>query len=144
MPFEVLSDEAVKKMARSRLGVAERGYRFVNLTLSVLLLAEMERHELMPNDNRPINGDDLIQMMRFTGASVYGMLAPQVFLNWGFKKDDVLRRVAKKIFVHSEIITDDPILCNKHYRGKRILQPLEDMDELEAFDDILSEINRRS
>ena len=143
MPFEVLSDECLKKMlAESTLGVDGKGYRFVNLSLSVLLIAEMERQHVLPDDKRPVSGADLLQTMRFVGGSMYGMLAPNVFANWGFKRDTIVRSVVKTLFVYNGIFTNDEMLDYRHYRGKRLLQPIESLDDLEAFDSILQEMDK--
>jgi hypothetical protein len=148
MPWKTLSVEDLDAIAESAtssglLVVEPKGYRFINMALSMLLVTEIQRKLLglpVPGADRNMNGMDLLQMMRYVGASFYGMLCPLVFSSWGLRKDIIVREVAALLFEYNHIRIEGELFHVRYYRGKRIMQPLESLDDIECFDEMVQEL----
>jgi hypothetical protein len=139
MSFKLLSDKEAEDLSLE-FGVSYMLCRFVNFSINVLIVSEIERQSLF-EEKRPLNGADLLQTMRFCGASLYGMMSPLVFKSWGCKNDAVVRAITVGILkLNSISVKKEELVAIRYYRGKRVLQAIENIQEIDAYDEFLKSV----
>jgi uncharacterized repeat protein (TIGR04138 family) len=120
-------------------GVDPKAYRFVNMAINVMLASKIQRSSLL-QEGKALNGFDLIQIIRYSGASFYGLLAPLVLQKWGITNDAVVYKIAVFLFILNHINTKDEIFNKSCYTVSRVLVPVESMDELTSFDSFFQQL----
>ena len=118
-------------------GVNPKAYRFVNMAINVMLASKIQRGL---QEDKALNGFDLIQIIRYSGASFYGLLAPLVLQKWGITNDAVVYKIAVFLFILNHISTKDEMLNRSCYTASRVLMPVENMDELKNFDSFFQQL----
>ena len=138
--FRTLTDEDLQPIVES--GLEPKAYRFVNIALNIMLVSKIQYglNKVSPLHDRKLNGFDLIQIMRYTGASFYGMLAPCVMRRWGIFNDSVVHGIVAFLFILNGVDTKNEILNRNCYTESHVLVPVENMDELESFDGFIQQL----
>jgi len=147
--FETLEEHEIEAIIEDVPNVSSEACRFVNLGLGIFfaqnIATEMTSALLTASQDNPvkfareINGIDVLQTFRHIAASFYGMLAPEVLKRWGIRNDNDVREILVKIINMSGQEFGKQLSSKKYYLGKRIIQPIDDLDAIESFDRLLRE-----
>jgi uncharacterized repeat protein (TIGR04138 family) len=147
--FDPLDEDTIEEIIEEMPDVSPLACRFVNVGLSILfahsIATEMTSALLVASNDDPVkfardvNGSDVIQTLRYAAASVYGLLAPEVLKKWGIRNDNDIREITTKLINTSGLEFGKQLCSKRYYTGKRIMQPIEDLNEIESFDRLLVE-----